>query len=640
MKNGLLILFAFLYVQAFADVRLPALISNGMILQRDARVTIWGWASPGEKISISIERKRYHTITDGSGKWALAIDPVSAGGPHTLSISGHNTIALSDIYFGDVWFCSGQSNMVLTMERVKEKYPDDVANANYPEIRNFFVPTATSLPSPKDDLPGGKWLPLTKENVMGFGAATFFFARKIFQTYHIPIGIINASVGGTPAEAWISKEGLTAYPDYQRQIQKFQDTAYVNQLLKPSLKPVDTTPPEPDRGTSGPVAWSDPSFAPDHWHTFWLPGYWEDQGVKGLNGILWFRKEIEVPASMTGKPAKLFIGRIIDADQTYVNGVPVGAITYQYPPRRYDLPAGLLKTGRNVIVVRVTSTTGKGGFVPDKPYRLVGGNETIDLRGEWLYQIGQVFPPKEGDAEVPFSAQHAPAALYNAMVAPAIPYAIKGFAWYQGETNTGKPGEYAGLLRALIGDWRSKWHEGDLPFLYVQLPNFMEVQYSPAESTWAELRNGQREALDVPCTAMVTTIDLGEWNDVHPLRKKEVGERLASAAFSLAYGDNAAEYSGPLYRSSEVDGNAIVVTFTHTGGGLVAQGGGDLHYFAIAGAGKKYVWAKASIEGNRVRVWSEQVPKPVYVRYAWASNPEGANLYNREGFPASPFETE
>ncbi|HEX7493664.1 MAG TPA: sialate O-acetylesterase, partial [Bacteroidales bacterium] len=396
---------------------------------------------------------------------------------------------------------------------------------------------------------------------------------------------------------------------------------------------------ESDKGLTGSKTWYDPTYVPEGWHKFWLPGYWADQGVKGLNGVVWFRKEMDVPASMTGKPAKLFMGRIVDADKVYVNGVLSGSITYQYPPRRYELPDGLLKPGKNLIVVQVTNTSGKGGFVPDKPYYLTAAGENIDIRGDWQYKVGQVFRPVvfvSGDRSI--SQQNEPTGLYNTMVAPAVNYTLKGMIWYQGESNAGKPEVYQSLLKALITDWRIKWKQANLPFLYVQLPNFMEVQYLPSESQWAELRDGQRKALSESNTAMIVTIDVGEWNDIHPLEKKVIGERLSLAARKLAYGDNAIVYSGPMYRSSRIEGNKIIITFDHTGTGLIAKGGGELNYFAVAGEDKKYVWAESEIKDNQVIVWSDMVTNPMYVRYAWADNPESANLYNKEELPASPFE--
>jgi len=637
-----LILFILpVFVQA--NVKLPVLISDGMVLQRDTKVIIWGWASPGEKVQVKFNKKTISTVTDLEGNWKISLPPMKAGGPYTMEIKGINTITVNDILIGDVWFCSGQSNMVLTMERVKEKYPDDIATANYSEIRNFFIPTASDVTSVHKDMPPGKWISASPENVLGFGAVTYFFARSIYLEYKVPIGIINSSVGGTPIEAWTSEEGLKEFPQFVSRIEKLKDTAYLNPILRSARRRPGTLqrPRETDKGMSGPKPWYDVTYIPEGWHKFWLPGYWEDQGVRGLNGIVWFRKEINIPTTMTGKTAKLFMGRIVDADNVYVNGVFSGNITYQYPPRRYNLPAGLLKPGRNIIVVRVTNNAGKGGFVPDKPYYLVAGNDSIDLRGDWLYKVGQVFRPvtfDPGKTTQQISMQNEPTGLYNTMVGPAINYQIKGILWYQGETNTGRPREYQQLLPALINDWRNKWQQGLIPFLFVQLPNFMEVQYLPSESQWAELRFGQLKSLSVPNTAMAVTIDVGEWNDIHPLEKKVVGERLALAARKLAYGNDKIVYSGPIYKSSAKEADSIKIEFDHIGSGLATKGGGDLNYFAIAGADKKFVWAEARIYNNHVIVWSGKIKDPVYVRYAWADNPEGANLYNFEGLPASPFE--
>lgn len=641
----LLILF-FMIPASYATIKLPALVSNGMVLQRDAKLKIWGWAAPGEKVSISFNGKKAAAITGTKGNWLIWLPAIQSGGPFTMKIKGSNEIILTDILIGDVWFCSGQSNMVLPVERVKEKYPDEIPGANYPEIRNFFIPTLADVTKLHDDLPqGSKWLAATSQNVGSFGAASYFFAKDLYQKYHVPIGIINSSVGGTPIEAWISEDGFKQFSNDETMIKNFKDTAYMNRL---ALKQAALTnasknepTPDPDKGLTGAKPWYDTTYVPEGWHKFWLPGYWADQGVKGLNGVVWFRKEIDLPASMAGTVAKLFVGRIVDADETYVNGIKVGATTYQYPPRRYEVPAGLLKPGKNIIVVRVTNTAGKGGFVPDKNYSLNANGQRIDLRGDWQYKVGQVFVHTDGNyGDGGLSMQNSPTGLYNTMVAPAINYTIKGMVWYQGETNANRAAEYGKLLPTLIVDWRNKWQQGDVPFLFVQLPNFMEVNYSPSESQWAELRESQRKALAVANTAMAVTIDAGEWNDIHPLDKKDVGDRLALAAEHLAYGDKSVVYSGPSYQSYKIEGDKIILTFTNIGSGLMVKGGGDLYYFAIAGADKKYFWAKAIIDGNTVIVHSDRVNAPLYVRYAWADNPEGANLYNNEGLPASPFETD
>ncbi|HUX84796.1 MAG TPA: sialate O-acetylesterase [Chitinophagaceae bacterium] len=632
-----------LSLKSSANIRLPRLVSDSMVLQRGVHARIWGWADPGERITVRFLGKHYRAIGGLDGRWALMLPPLHAGGPYSMELQGKNRIIIRDILVGDVWFCSGQSNMVLPMTRVRYRYPDEINGADYPQIRNFFVPTAASPLGARDTLPGGHWVAANPKTVLEFGAASYFFAKRIYLKYHVPIGLINSSVGGTLIEAWISPEGLKPFPEYERVVQRYQNKANLDSLsrLNERIREAGSARfRETDLGLTGAIPWYDTSFVPLGWHGFWLPGSWEDEGVRGLNGVIWFRKTIEVPQSMTGKPAILFLGRIVDADQTYVNGTFVGSIGYQYPPSIYSLKAGILRPGKNIIVVRVTSISGKGGFIQDKPYLLAAGKDTLDLRGDWTYQVGSVFPPPSRQGPWGgLSFQDIPSSLFNAMVAPALPYTIKGFLWYQGESNASHPSTYEGLMKALIGDWRKLWNQGELPFLYVQLPNFLEVTYSPSESGWAEIREAQRLALSVPKTAMAVTIGLGEWNDIHPLDKKDVGDRLAFAAENLAYGDSSVPYSGPLFQSATTRGDSMILSFSHTGGGLVARGGGDLKYFSISGRDRKFVWAKARIEGNQVVVWNDSIPHPVTVRYGWADNPEGANLYNRDGLPASPFQT-
>jgi sialate O-acetylesterase len=639
MKLTVLLVFLSTVSWASAQVRLPQLMGDKMVLQRDIPLKLWGWAAPSERIELKFAGHRYKTRAGADSSWEVRMPPMKAGGPYTLEIQATNHLVVNDILVGDVWFCSGQSNMVLPMERVKEKYPDDIAEANFPEIRNFFVPTAADVVAVHKDLPHSGWKEANPTNVLSFGAATYFFARNLYQKYHVPIGIVNSSVGGSPIQAWISAAGFDSLPGYQDKIAKFHARNFMEELeeVKPFRGDFFSVPPAIfDEDT---VKWYQLEYIPIGWHPFWLPGYWADQGIKGLNGVVWFRKEIDVPASMAGKPAKLFVGRIVDADETYLNGVKIGNITYQYPPRRYEVPVGLLKKGKNLLVVRVTNSSGEGGFVPDKRYELTDGITHIDIRGDWQYKVAEAFPPREESPFPPsFMAQNEPTGLYNTLVAPAVRYGIKGFLWYQGEANTGNPKEYRKLLPALIADWRVKWREGTLPFLYVQLPNFMEVQYMPSESQWAELREAQLEALSVPNTGMAVSIDAGEWNDVHPLDKKDVGDRLALAAEKIAYGDSSIVASGPIYESARVVGaREIFISFKSIGSGLMVKGGGELQQFAIAGSDRRFVWAKARIEGDQVIVSSPDVLFPYYVRYAWGDNPEGANLYNKEGLPASPF---
>ncbi len=613
---------------AYTQIRLPRLVRDSMVLQRDVPVNIWGSASAGEKIRIQFNGHTYRTTADSKGRWLVKLAPAPAGGPYTMDIRGKNKIVLHDILMGDVWLCSGQSNMVHQMRLHSVRYQDEIDHANYPQIRQCWIPTLADVQGPHSDLPDVEWRSATPANVLEFSAVAWFFAKNIQEKYHIPIGLINASVGGSPIEAWISVEGLQTFPG-------------TSTLVTPARNHLDRPAPHPpqDKGLSGPIPWYSPSYVPKGWRQIAIPGYWEDQGVKDLDGVVWYRKEIDVPASITGKPAKVFLGRIVDADALYINGQLVGNTTYMYPQRRYTVPAGVLKPGKNLFVVRVTNHVGKGGFVPDKPYALFAGKDTIDLKGYWQYKVGEVYMPHRGPGGGGGGTmQNQPAALYNAMLAPLTQYAIKGFLWYQGEANTGRAAEYAKLQPAMIADWRKKWKEGDLPFLFVQLPGFGDYNYLPSESQWAELREAQAQSLTVPNTAMAVAIDLGEWNDIHPDRKKEVGDRLALAARKLVYGENLTA-AGPTLRSAAIEGGKIVLRFDHADNGLTTSDGEDPQEFAIAGADGKFVWASARIEGDKVILQSDKIKEPKYVRYAWADDPVNPNLYNKEGLPAAPFRT-
>ncbi len=386
---------------------------------------------------------------------------------------------------------------------------------------------------------------------------------------------------------------------------------------------------------TGTVRWSSPDYDDSSWPTIdLLDNSWGRKNSRPVNGVFWFRKEIEIPAELAGREAMLYMGRIVDADYAYINGQQVGFTAYQYPPRDYAVPEGLLKAGKNTIAVRVISQGGFPGFVEDKPYKLVFKNqEPISLEGEWKYQPGALMPPASGGV----SFQNKPTGLYNAMIAPLKNHTFKGVIWYQGESNTGRYFQYYDLMTQLISNWRQLWGES-LPFLSVQLPNFMEPSMLQQNSEWAELRNIQRRlSQTIPNTGMVVTIDLGEWNDIHPLNKKDVGLRLALQARKLVYGEKIVG-DGPVYQSQTIDGNKIIISFKDGTNDL--QPVDELKGFAVAGADGVYKLAQAVIDGNRVIVWNDEITQPVKVRYAWANNPEGANLKNISGLLASPFQTE
>jgi Domain of unknown function (DUF303). len=638
---GLLVAFLLFSTSSFAQVKLPKLISDGMILQRDVNVKIWGWAGNGEKIKLAFKGKNYETVANKQGGWEVKLPKQVAGGPYSMTVKGSkNEVTVNDILIGDVWLASGQSNMELPMRRVSPYYPKEIENSECKYIRMFYVPQKYNFNIQQADLESGSWKSANPQNVFEFSAVSYFFAKNIYDTYKVPVGIINASLGGSPAEAWLSEEALKPFPDYYDELQRFKNKELITKIESEDNARIAGWYSELNKSDEGnksaDTRWFKPELNVSDWKTMRIPGYWTDIDPEIRNGVVWFRRKINVPLGLAGKPSTLILGRIVDADSVFVNGTFIGTTSYQYPPRRYPIPAGLLKEGENTIVIRVVSNIGKGGFVSNKRYVIESATDTLDLTGEWFFKQGAKMNPLGGQTFVRWK----PGGLYNAMIAPLTNYCLKGFLWYQGESNTGKPLEYTALLSQLIQSWRSVWLDKNLPFLYVQLPNYMKPVSEPGESNWALFRESQLKTLSIPNTGMAVAIDLGEGNDIHPVNKKPVGDRLALLARGMAYAAKDVVSSGPLYQSMQIEKDSIIISFKSIGSGLIIKGAKSLNNIAIAASDGKFVWASAKVTGNKLVVWSHKVSNPVAVRYAWADNPENANLYNKEGLPASPFRTD
>jgi sialate O-acetylesterase len=622
------------------QVKLPKLIGDGMVLQRDANVMIWGWASESEKITIHFIDSTYHTTARANGEWEVKISNLKAGGPYTMQINANNSITINDIVVGDVWVCSGQSNMQLGLGGLSDVYKDEIDHMDNPFIRQFFTFPGFNFKDREKDFKFGKWQQADSKNVRSLTAVGYFFAKYLYEKYKVPIGLINASLGGSSAEAWISEESIKSFPMYYEQLQRFKDPGYMERINKQDNERVgdwNKLLRQNDEGYKNPQqTWFDPKFNISNWETMHVPGYWADTKLGPVNGVVWFRKEINIPSDMIGKPASIKLGRIVDCDTIFINGKFVGSIGSQYAQRTYKIPEDLLREGTNTIVVRVINYIRHGGFVPGKEYEISAGDNKINLEGEWKYKLGAVAESLEDRL---FTGK-IPAGLFNSGIAPMLNYRIKGVVWYQGESNTSRAFEHYDLFKLLIKDWRQNWHQGNFPFLFVQLPNFVEVNVEDTKHDWAYFRESQLKALSIPNTGMAVTVDIGEWNDIHPKDKKDVGYRLALAAQKVAYGEKEIVYSGPIYKSMETDGNKIILSFTNTGSGLVVKDGGEVKCFEICGVDNEYYSAKVKIDGEKIILWSDKVTKPIAARYAWANNPEGANLYNKEGLPASPFRTD
>lgn len=616
---------------------LSPIFSDGMVFQRETPVKIWGQGVPNKEVKVSFRDKTYTTTADDRGNWCVVLDPAAPGGPYTLQIThGPKEITINDILVGDVWLLGGQSNMELPISRTLDLYEEEVKNARNPFIRQFTVPMRYDFHGPRAELAAGEWKAVTPENILDFSAAGYFFAREIYEKYKLPIGLVQTAVGGTPVEAWLSEEVIRKIGGYEEILAQCKDDRFVQgtitseqQQMEEWYRQLDTV----DQGCQGGVKlWSKPDYDDDAWPEFTVPASWEGSELEAVHGAVWFRKKFTVPAEMLRHDALLRLGAIIDADETYLNGVPVGKTEYKYPPRKYPLPPGVLRAGVNTLAVRVICNRNVGGFVQDKPYSLTAGPYTIDLAGPWKYKIGAVMPVLP---QLTFF-QYKPTGVYNGMIAPLKNYAIRGVLWYQGESNTHRPENYHLLFTEMIKEWRATWQQEDLPFLYVQLPNFLAAFEQTPGANWARLREEQRRTLSVPHTGMAVTIDIGEYNDLHPQNKKEIGRRLALCARRLVYKEELVA-QGPFFKQMEIKGDTIELSFTEIGGGLVAKDG-PLGGFEICGDDRQFYPATAGIVGDRIRVSCPQVQKPVGVRYAWADNPTTANLYNREGLPASPFE--
>jgi len=620
-------------LNAIAQLKLPRLASDHAVFQRDRVIKLAGQSAPNEEIQLTFNGRVFKSTADGKGKWLLEIPPQQAGGPFDMVFAAtREQILIKDVLFGDVWICAGQSNMEMMVNNVKDKYPEVVATSANSHIRHFAVPQMYDFNSPHDDLAGGEWKTANPENVLRFSAAGYFFARELYEKYKVPIGLINASLGGSPAEAWMSEGALEEFPQHVAEAKKFRSHELITGIEtadRTRISAWHAALAAKDAGIAG--RWRNGHIDDSAWHTMQLPGYWSDKNVITGNGVVWFRRAFDIPSSMADAPARLNLGRVVDQDSVFINGEFAGTTGYQYPQRRYNLKPGMLKPGRNIIVVKVINQSGKGGFVADKPYQIIAAGDTVDLRGPWKYRLGASMEPLAGQTFIRWK----PMGLYNAMVAPLVKFPIKGAIWYQGEANVSRPEEYRKLFPALIADWRAKW--GDtFPFLFVQLPNFLEARETPSKSNWAALREAQSEALKLPLTGMVVAIDLGDWNDIHPLDKQSVGKRLALQAMKVAYGEHVPA-DGPSVSRARFAKTSVTIEFRNVNGGLVVKNGPAVGHVAISEDGKNFVWARTKVSRHRMRVWHESVTAPMEVRYAWADNPDSANLYNRSGLPASPF---
>ena len=620
------------------DLWLPEFFSDHMVLQRGEGTSVWGRTNPGQAVSVSIDNKSRKTIAKANGQWLINLPYLDSGGPHQLKVeAGDESKAFDDVMIGDVWLASGQSNMAWRMTAVNDA-EEEIAAATFPNIRLFTVERKVSH-VPLRNVTPANWHPCTPQSVADFSAVAYFFARHIHQQENIPIGVIHSSWGGTPAEAWTSLTMLHTLPDYKQRVEDIWQKPENYQAQEPENEKLrairDSLYWQVNVGVTENVHTA--RYDDSDWATMNQPNDWSETELKSYDGFVWFRKKVDLPSDWKKEDLIMNLGNIRQGALVYLNGSKLEEYDNGRMVNAFQIPGKLVRKGNNQLAVRVLNRWGAGGMtgdVEDLNITLAKEGKSISLAGEWRYNATI-------EPEIPFvpGYQGRPAALYNAMIAPLEPFSLKGFIWYQGESNSSRAYQYQRLFPTMITDWRVRFKQGNLPFLFVQLANFMETKDQPVDDNWAELREAQLMTLDYPNTGMAVTIDIGEADDIHPRNKQDVGKRLALAAEKLAYDRNLV-YSGPIYKNMETENGRILLHFEHVGSGLVTSDGASPKGFAIAGEDQKYEWAKAKIvDKNTIAVWSSEVEQPVAVRYAWQSNPP-TNLYNQEGLPASPFRTD
>lgn len=630
-----------------AKVVLPSVFTDNMVLQQKTDITFYGDATKNKQLTVKTgwNGKEYHTEADGQGKWSLKIPTPAAGGPYEITFSDGKKLQLKNVMIGEVWFCSGQSNMEMPVAGWGKvmNYEQEIAEAAYPAIRLFQVKKNTSLAPLKEvESTLGGWQECSSATVPEFSALAYFYARALWKELNVPIGVIDCTWGGTPAEAWTNHETLRQVMGFREEMDKLErlgfDPNRMEQAYSEERAHWQSLFTEKDKGMeNGKLCWTAPSLSEEDWQTISLPGYWEGKGLKDFDGIIWFRRSLEIPAEWAGKPLTLRLGMIDDEDITYFNGVEIARGAGYMTPRTYTIPAKLVKAGKAVLAVRVSDFGGEGGIhgKAEELYVEADGKR-ISLAGDWKYRIGlslKGFPPAPVS---PIQSSSYPTVLFNAMVKPWTAFPIKGVIWYQGEANVGRSEQYGDLFPALITDWRRQWRS-NFPFYFVQLANFMESKKIQPNSEWAALREAQTKALKLDQVGMAVTIDIGLADDIHPKNKQEVGRRLALLALAGSYGKNVSS-SAPVFQNYIIKGDKMELDFGQKQDGFQIKGT-TLKGFTIAGPDRVFYPAEAMVQNGKIIVFSPEVSIPLAARYGWADNPD-CNLYGENGLPVAPFRTD
>lgn len=616
-----------------AKVVLPKIFADNMVLQRNSTIPVWGWAKANEKVVVIFNKQTKATKADKSGKWIIRLDAENAGGPFELTIKGENIIQIKNVLVGEVWICSGQSNMEWTVgQSLNAKY--EIATSNNPFIRHIKVSRdMNSLPI--DDFKEGEWKVCDSSTVADFSAIGYFFGKKIYDELKVPIGLINASWGGTNIETWISREAFENSEEFKEMIAgmpkvSLDSLSYLSVYI--SQKRIEAIQKTKLKNISCNL-FKDLTFDDSEWPELNQPELWEQQKLGELDGVVWLRKAVVLTADDLNKSATLELSKIDDEDITYVNGVKIGSTNIWDAERKYIIPSGVLKEGKNIIAIRVVDTGGGGGIYGNPAnLKMTIDNNTIPLNGIWKFQVESI--------QVNVGVNGFPSLAYNAMINPLIPFAFRGVLWYQGESNAERAFQYRKAFPLLINSWRQKWNIGDFPFYFVQLATFNTSGNSNEGCSWAELREAQTLTLELPNTGMCVTTDIGNPTDIHPTNKQEVGKRLSAMALHDVYKKELV-CSGPTFKSMEISGNKLIVSFDNIGSGLFTPDKyGYIKGFEIAGKDQVFHFAKAFIQDNKIVLSCENVENPIAVHYSWIGDASESNLFNNEGFPAIPFRTD
>jgi len=621
-------------LQARAKVILPKIFSDNMVLQRNGLIPIWGWADANEKIEVRFNNQVKSVKAGKNGKWLIRLDAENAGGPYDMTIKGKNTVQIRNILVGEVWLCSGQSNMEWTVGQSMNA-KQEIAAANNLFIRHIKIQRDISS-LPQNDINAGDWQICDSTTVANFTGVGYFFAKNLYNELKIPVGLINSSWGGTNIETWISREAFENSDEFKEMIAGMPkiDLDSLSKLkVKGSVMRIEALQGTKMEGMNT-SQFREPSFDDSKWPVLNQPQLWEEQSIGELDGIVWLRKTIVLSSLDLTKEATLVLSKIDDNDITYVNGIKVGSTNQWDANRRYTIPPGVLKEGKNVIAVRVEDTGGGGGIYGDAAdVKLILYNASLPLSGEWKFQVESVIKTTNQNS--------LPSLCFNAMISPLIPFAFQGVLWYQGESNAGRSYQYRKAFPLLINDWRQKWNNSSMPFYFVQLATFNNPGNSNEGCGWAELREAQTMTLSLPNTGMCVTTDLvTNPKDIHPTNKQDVGKRLAALALNNLYSKNMI-CNGPIYKSMEIKNDQVILSFDNIGTGLYTPDKyGYIRGFEMAGKDQVFHYAKAFIKGNTVVLFNEKVENPVAVHFGWIGDASDCNLFNKEGYPAVPFRTD